>query len=134
MQRWFSRTGHKAAADPYFLYAASNAGSLIALLAYPLLVEPNLPLPVQSRAWSVGLALVAAGIAVCWYGCRSHPGAEPAAAAPIVSPRWSERLRWVGFALVPSALLLAVTAHITTDLASARRYSWVIASLGALSC
>src|SRR5262245_46089462 len=44
LQRWFSRTDHPAAADPYFLYAASNAGSLLALLSYPLLVEPNLPL------------------------------------------------------------------------------------------
>src|ERR1700733_13190134 len=125
LQRWFSRTGHPAAADPYFLYAASNAGSLIPLLSYPLLVEPNLPLPVQSRAWSLGLALVAAGIAICWFGYRSHQAAEPVIAAPIASPSASERLRWVAFAFVPSALLLGVTAHITTDLAAAPLF-WVI--------
>ena len=126
LQRWFSRTDHPAAADPYFLYAASNAGSLIALLAYPLLVEPNLPLPAQSRAWSLGLALVAAGIGVCWLGYRRHPALDPVVEeerAPAL--RWSQRLRWVAFAFVPSALLLAVTAHITTDLASAPLF-WVI--------
>jgi hypothetical protein len=125
LQRWFSRTDHPAAADPYFLYAASNAGSLIALLSYPLLVEPNLPLPAQSRAWSLGLALVAAGIGICWLGYRSHAAPEAVFAAPAASPAWGVRLRWVAFAFVPSALLLAVTAHITTDLASAPLF-WVI--------
>jgi hypothetical protein len=125
LQRWFSRTDHPAAADPYFLYAASNAGSLIALLSYPLLVEPNLPLPAQSRAWSLGLALVAAGIGVCWLGYRDRPGTDTATAAAAVSPTWKARLRWVALAFIPSALLLAVTAHITTDLASAPLF-WVI--------
>jgi len=125
LQRWFSCTDHPAAADPYFLYAASNAGSLIALLAYPLLVEPNLPLPLQSRAWSVGLALVAAGIALCWLGYRSHPRVGPAAETGAVPIAPRERLRWVALAFVPSALLLAVTAHITTDLAAAPLF-WVV--------
>src|SRR5689334_3353089 len=55
LQRWFSRTDHETAADPYFLYAASNAGSLLALLSYPLLIEPHLRLSDQSRLWSAGL-------------------------------------------------------------------------------
>ncbi|MDQ3822893.1 MAG: hypothetical protein M3321_06605, partial [Actinomycetota bacterium] len=54
LQRWFSATGHGAAADPYFLYAASNAGSLLGLLAYPLVLEPTLTLEEQARAWFVG--------------------------------------------------------------------------------
>jgi hypothetical protein len=125
LQRWFSRTDHPAAADPYFLYAASNAGSLIALLSYPLLVEPNLSLPAQSGAWSLGLALVAAGIGICWLGYRDRPGDGSVVATSATSPEWADRLRWVAFAFVPSALLLAVTAHITTDLASAPLF-WVI--------
>lgn len=125
LQRWFSRTDHAAAADPYFLYAASNAGSLIALLAYPLLVEPNLPLPVQSRAWAAGLVLVAAGIAICWLGCRSHPEAARVADESVGRSSSGDRLRWVAYAFVPSGLLLAVTSHITTDLASAPLF-WVI--------
>jgi hypothetical protein len=49
LQKWFADTGHPAAADPYFLYAASNLGSLLALFGYPILVEPFLPLPPTSR-------------------------------------------------------------------------------------
>jgi len=130
LQRWFSRTDHATAADPYFLYAASNAGSLLALLAYPLLVEPNMPLSAQGSWWSAGLGLVTAGIALCWRGYRSCRAPGPAAAADSRSenrprPALAARLRWVAYAFVPSSLLLAVTAHITTDLASAPLF-WVI--------
>jgi hypothetical protein len=80
LQRWFSQTDHPAAADPYFLYAASNAGSLLALLGYPLLVEPNLPLAAQGRGWTAGLAFVAAGIALCWHGCHGRAAGGPSTA------------------------------------------------------
>src|SRR5438270_375101 len=79
LQRWFSQTDHPAAGDPYFLYAASNAGSLLALLVYPLIVEPALPLWQQSRDWSFGLGLLALGIAFCWVGYRNHRITIPAA-------------------------------------------------------
>lgn len=125
LQRWFSRTGHPAAADPYFLYAASNAGSLVALVAYPLLVEPNLPLSLQSHAWSIGLGFVAVGIGLCWLGYRSPPSAELAAPVEQIHPGNWDRARWVAYAFVPSGLLLAVTAHITTDLAAAPLF-WVV--------
>jgi spermidine synthase len=125
LQRWFSRTDHPAAGDPYFLYAASNAGSLLALLAYPLIVEPALPLWQQSRDWSFGLGLLAFGIALCWIGYRSHMAAAPAVAEAVPRPAVAERLRWVAYAFVPSSLLLAVTAYITTDLASAPLF-WVV--------
>jgi SAM-dependent methyltransferase len=124
LQHWFSRTAHRAAADPYFLYAAGNVGSLLALLAYPLLFEPSLPLAAQSRGWAVGLIFVAGGIALCWLGYRDGAAAlHPS--VPAARPSWDERLRWVALAFVPSALLLAVTAHITTDLVSAPLL-WVI--------
>ena len=54
LQRWFSLSGHKSANDPYFLYAASNAGSLVGLLGYPLFLEPTLRLSAQSHLWSYG--------------------------------------------------------------------------------
>ena len=61
LQLWFGRSGHRRSADPYFLYGASNAGSLVALLAYPVLIEPLLRCHVQSHAWNWGfLALVLA--------------------------------------------------------------------------
>ncbi|HEU5050110.1 MAG TPA: hypothetical protein VFU00_07315, partial [Gemmatimonadales bacterium] len=56
LQRWLASSRHPAAADPYFLYAASNAGSLLALLAYPVVVEPWLTLAEQRTWWSIGYA------------------------------------------------------------------------------
>ena len=125
LQRWFSRTDHVAANDPYFLYAASNAGSLLALFAYPLIVEPELPLWEQSRGWSFGLGLLAAGIAACWLRCRSGMMAQPAASEAGPRPAAADCLRWIAYSFVPSSLLLAVTAYITTDLASAPLF-WVV--------
>ena len=64
LQRWFASTGHPSARDPYFLYAASNAGSLLALLAYPFLIEPHVRLAAQGRWWAVGYGgLVALSLA-----------------------------------------------------------------------
>ncbi|MFX6250315.1 hypothetical protein ABTF88_20195, partial [Acinetobacter baumannii] len=65
LQHWFSGADHKRARDPYFLYAVSNTGSLLALLAYPLVVEPELPLDLQATLWSAGFAALALGIAAC---------------------------------------------------------------------
>ena len=52
LQKWFTRTGHHSANDPYFLFAVSNAGSLLALISYPLLLEPNLKLSRQTQLWA----------------------------------------------------------------------------------
>src|SRR6266536_892036 len=70
VQQWFTRTGHPAARDPYFLYAASNLGSMLALLGYPTLIEPTLRLRgdgwlTQTRLWSAGYAALAVLIALC---------------------------------------------------------------------
>ena len=70
LQRWFADLDHAAAGDPYFLYAASNAGSLLALLAYPLLVEPALPLDRQAALWSGGYGALALGLVLCAVACR----------------------------------------------------------------
>ncbi len=129
LQTWFSRTGHRDAGDPYFLYAASNAGSLLALLGYPLLVEPNLPLARQSQAWAWGYALVAGLIAICaaamWRPSRdpvNGPAALPAAgrdrADPAAPIGLGARAWWVLLAAIPSSLMLGVTTYITTDLAA----------------
>lgn len=125
LQRWFSRTDHPAGNDPYFLYAASNAGSLLALLAYPLIVEPQLLLWQQTRGWSLGLGLLAVGMIACWLGYHTRMTAEPAASEAGPRPTTADRLRWIAYSFVPSSLLLAVTAYITTDLASAPLF-WVV--------
>jgi hypothetical protein len=122
LQRWFSRTPHPAAADPYFLYGASNAGSLIGLLAYPLLLEPLLTRQEQSRAWQVGYWALAVLIVVCGLAAigAAKGGVALAPSATVASGpiSWSRRLRWIALALVPSSLMLGVTQHISTDLAA----------------
>jgi hypothetical protein len=65
LQAWFVRTGHRDAHDPYFLYAASNVGSFLALLSYPLLFEPIFTLHAQNRIWSIGFAVLIVLIAAC---------------------------------------------------------------------
>jgi spermidine synthase len=65
LQKWFAETRHASSRDPYFLYAASNAGSLLALLSYPLLLEPSLTLGGQSRLWSFVYALLFVLLAAC---------------------------------------------------------------------
>ncbi len=119
IQAWFGRTGDRAAGDPYFLYAASNAGSLVSLLAFPLLLEPALPLPGQARAWAIGFALLAPLLGACFVATRRRPAMLPGAdALPAVPVRGATRLLWVTLSLVPSSLLLGVTSYISTDLAA----------------
>src|SRR5262245_24821715 len=86
MQRWFAATSHRHASDPYFLYAASNFGSLVGLLSYPILWEPRLRLADQSRLWSWGyvvLVLVALGCAIL---VRRSIRANVTAVGPGVAP------------------------------------------------
>src|SRR5262245_20257852 len=63
LQAWFARTDHPAARDPYFLYAAGNAGSFLALISYPVVVEPFVRLRDQAESWSIGFCLLIALIA-----------------------------------------------------------------------
>lgn len=128
LQAWFAKTGHLHATDPYFLYGASNAGSLLALLSYPFLFEPSLSLATQEYIWTVGFALLIVGIATAvWFLVRSTPVPIDlrVAAAKASTPNWGARARWTAFAFVPSALLVAATAHISTDIAAVPLL-WVI--------
>lgn len=117
-QHWFSRSGHKDAHNPYFLYAASNLGSMTALLTYPFLTEPLLTLPQQSAAWAGGYTVLIAMAVLCaalvWNRAREIQ--EDTAPAP--PPVWKMRLYWIILALIPSSLMLGVTTYITTDLAA----------------
>ena len=133
LQRWFARTGHPRAHNPYFLYAASNLGSFVALLGYPFVVEPWLPLSAQTRTWSAGYVLLAMFVGACavlatrgWRAMAGTPGAAAEAAlgadeaddidvAPVT---WRRRTRWILLALVPSSLLAGVTTYLTTDVAA----------------
>ena len=134
LQKLFSKTGHSAARDPYFLYAASNTGSLLALLAYPSLVEPSLALGAQTRVWAIGyvvfgvmalgclvLALRASGVATD----DSRPLTDDSRSADLrpatIDVRLTTfdlRLQWTLLALIPSSLMLAVTSYLATDIAA----------------
>ena len=120
LQKWFAATGHPAAADPYFLYAASNAGSMIALLSYPFWIEPRLRLIEQSRLWQAGYALFFALMIVCAWALWRSPEEKVrpnsgVLCAPIPLLR---RARWVVLALVPSSLMIGVTTYLSNEIAA----------------
>ena len=126
LQAWFVRTGHPAGPDPYFLYASSNIGSFLALLSYPVLLEPMFTLRSQNLMWTGGYGVLVLLIATCGLLLLRSPApavADPQtgqsgdASAP--APGWRLRARWIFLASVPSGLLIAVTAHISTDVAAA---------------
>ncbi len=123
LQAWFVRTGHPAGPDPYFLYASSNIGSFLALLSYPVLLEPVFTLRKQNLLWTGGYALLFLLIACCGVLLlRSPVVAAPdarTAETDAPAPTWMQRARWIFLAAVPSGLLIAVTAHISTDVAAA---------------
>ncbi len=132
-QRWFAASGHVRSSDPYFLYAASNLGSMLALLAYPFLIEPQLPLVAQRMTWSLGYAFAAALVAFsAWLTTRGvsndsavsvHPGIPRASSSPTVTTR--DRMTWIAYSAVPSSLLMGVTSYISTDV-GAITLLWVI--------
>ena len=125
LQTWYSRSN--GGVMPYRFFALSNAGSMIGLLAYPVLVEPYLTAGQQAWSWSIAFAafvLVCASVA--W---RSRQGRAEIAAVPIsdpgFAPTWPDRLFWMGLAACASALLLAVTNHLTQNIA-AIPFLWVL--------
>jgi len=124
LQRWFAATADRRAGDPYFLYAASNSGSLLALIGYVTLIEPNLTLGAQTRLWAAGYAVLAGMILACAVSLwRAPVSTAKLTSGGRIQPR--ERVRWVALAFAPSSLLLAVTTYLTTDLA-ALPLLWVI--------
>jgi hypothetical protein len=137
LQHWFSKTNHSSAKDPYFLYAASNLGSLIALLGYPVAVEPSLRLGQQTHLWTwIYGALVVLFVTCAAVTSRRLTNTSTAtdASAQIPSssdqvepakPTWARRGRWILWAFVPSSLMLGVTSYLTTDIASVPLL-WVI--------
>ncbi len=144
-QHWFSLSTHRKAHDPYFLYAASNLGSLLALALYPAFLEPNYTLPSQSWIWagSYGLLILLIGMCALLSANRnvnppliyssndSRPeaqanghsksdnqptnGSSPSGRSTEVS--LFRRLHWVTLAFVPSSLMLSVTTYLSTDIA-----------------
>jgi len=140
LQRWFAATGCPSSKDPYFLYAASNAGSLLGLLGYPFLIEPRLTLAEQRWLFAGGVVAYVGLVVLCATGAllaaaraaRSAAAAvnlePPKSAPPSVAdsafilppaepPSAGRVARWVFLAALPSSLLLGVTTHVSTNVA-----------------
>lgn len=137
LQQWFARTGHPSAGDPYFLYSASNLGSMLALIGYPLWIEPHFRVIQQSRAWSLGYVVLLVLTVLCAAATKKYrlarpPEGETTAAAPArecaeegAPPTYRERGKWILLAFVPSSLMLGVTTFLSTDVAAIPLF-WVI--------
>lgn len=129
MQAWYARArAHEPdGKNPYVLYAASNLGSFIALLSYPVFIEPVLTLSGQRMSWSVGYGLFVAVLLVLAFTVwrRRERAAEPERLTASAAIPWRSKLLWVALAAAPSSLMLGVTAHLSTDVASAP-FLWVI--------
>jgi spermidine synthase len=116
LQAWFARA--RPGENPYRLFAVSNCGSLVALLGYPFLLEPNLGGAGQVRLWSwlfAAFAVLCAGVA--WLtpkAAAAAPAVEEAASGEPRSP-WA---LWLTFSATGSVLLLAVTNHLTQNVAA----------------
>lgn len=130
LQAWYARVraGHADGQNPYVLYAASNLGSFLALLAYPVLIEPLASLSGQRWGWSAGygvfvVLILALGLTLWQARASAQAGSGPLPASPPIP--WRERGLWVLLAAAPSSLMLGVTAHLATDVASAP-FLWVI--------
>jgi len=125
IQSWYARSGGYSADDPYFLYGASNLGSLIALLGFPLVAEPLFGATQIGWGWTVGFwalgaMLLASG---CMAGGRAAQAATQTETQP--APNLNTRLYWALIAFVPSSLMLAITTKLSTDIGSVPMI-WVI--------
>jgi hypothetical protein len=126
LQKWYSESDAPGSADPYFLYAASNMGSLLALVAYPSLIEPTMRLGDQSRRWAIGYTLFVVAAFACaaivWRGRPTNRDDERSAASAdeteADAPSLWRRARWVVLSFIPSSLMLACTSYLSTDLAA----------------
>lgn len=129
LQSWFAAMTE----DPYYLYSASNAGSFVALLAYPFLLEPYLRLAQQKRLWAALFVVFVSAVIACAVATRKHwnalglgpemvGGAVPQTKTPLGLNR---KLRWLFLAFVPSSLMLGATTYITTDIAPTPLF-WIL--------
>ena len=124
LQAWYSQAN--AGAVPYRLFALSNFASLLALLSYPVFVEPNLTSRMQAYTWSGGYVLFTLlCAATAWMGRNATPLAETEPGEAAAAPDWKQALTWMALAACPSILLLAVTQYLTQDVASIP-FLWIV--------
>lgn len=131
IQKWYSWTNGPRSDDPYFIYAASNAGSFLGLLAYPFVIEPFLSLETQRNVWSIGFAAFLLMVGFCGFIVFKQNGKVASEALKASVEKLSnvaevaiEKLSlkrqfwWIFLAFIPASLQLGLVSHITTDVAS----------------
>lgn len=125
LQRWFAESGHPDGKDPYFLYSASNIGSILSLLLYPVLIEVVWGVQTQTEYWQMGFAAFMLIATICgiasWFGSErveniTSQAPETAEDCGVVT--WKQRGLWLLLSAVPSSLMLGVTTYVSTDVSS----------------
>jgi len=128
LQRWFSLTDHRDAEDPYFLYSASNAASLIILCAYPFVIEPNTRLGGQTFSWAIGYASLCVMLILTafFFARRLAPDIKNTdSQRELIELHWKQKAFWVFLAFLPSSLMLGVTSYMTNNIASTP-FLWIM--------
>ncbi|MBI1300408.1 MAG: hypothetical protein GC137_02005 [Alphaproteobacteria bacterium] len=118
-QRWFAATKHKDADNPYFLYGASNLGSMSGLLLYPVLIEPMMTLNQQATSWMYGYIILIVFAFACFalaWNSNERKAEDSAGLSEKIT--WENRIKWLLVSCIPSSLMLGVTTFLTTDIAS----------------
>ncbi len=121
LQRWFTHTNHPNAESPYFLYAASNIGSMLGLLLYPLIFEQFFNLSTQSWVWAAGFGFLVLSLVFCGFVSKFHRHSTDYITAqndPSPPPKLSRMFTWIFLAFVPSSLFLGYTTYVTTEIGS----------------
>lgn len=123
LQFLYSRSRNKDAIDPYFLYSASNLGSLIALLSYPWLIEQFINLDTQFHLWRFLYFVYTLGLLGLFFGFTYQPVAVHKAEKKACP--WAAMRSWFCLSFIPCSLMLGVSLYITTDI-SATPLFWVL--------
>lgn len=120
IQSWYGKSGGPSADDPYFLYGASNLGSLISLLAFPLVAEPLFGISAIGMGWAAGFVVLGALLLGCGLIPRAAAAVQIAApdAQAAARPTAKDYATWALLAFIPSSLMLGVTSKISTDIGS----------------
>lgn len=118
IQRWYAWSGGPRSDDPYFLFAGSNLGSFVGLLAYPFAIEPLLTLTQQRTAWSVAFVVFMVLMGACALAVRGRAQRPSDVEATATGPSARQLGLWCLWAFLPSSLMLAATAHLSTDIAA----------------
>jgi hypothetical protein len=122
LQRWYGLVANEKDSEPWFLYAISNVGSLVALVSYPFLVERLMGLSDQGWLWAAGFMVLAIMFIVCgWMTLDSRQDNEsnkPTVASSVRPLPWNKRLQYIVLAAIPSSLMLGVTTIVSTEVGS----------------